>query len=86
MPVLDASLCSDNRIPHSHEILSEIDANGDRHHSTILDESSNDVHALGRLIEISSVGDTIYNSGSLIQTKPRQITKILLRVGYGSHR
>jgi hypothetical protein len=53
MLVLDASLCIGNRIPHSHEILSEIDANGDRHHSTIPDDLSNDVHALGRLIEIS---------------------------------
>jgi len=51
--VPDASSCIGNRRLRSHEILSEIDANDDKHHSTILDEPSNDVHAVGRLIEIS---------------------------------
>jgi len=45
--------CIGNRRLHSHEILSEIDANDDKRHSTILDEPSNDAGAAGRLIEIS---------------------------------
>ena len=69
--VPDASLCIGNRRPHSHGILSEIDANDDTHHSTILGERSNDVHAVGRLIEMPWLVDTIYNSGSLIETKPQ---------------
>jgi hypothetical protein len=45
-------LCIGNRKPRSHEILNEIDANDDTHHSTILGEPSNDVHAVARLIEM----------------------------------
>jgi hypothetical protein len=51
--VPDVSSCIGNRRLHSHEILSEICADDGKHHSMILDESSNDVHAVGRLIEIS---------------------------------
>ena len=64
-------MCIGNRRLHSHEILSEIDANDDTHHSTILDEPSDDVHAVGRLIEMPWLVDTVYNSGSLIETKPQ---------------
>jgi hypothetical protein len=60
-----------NRRLHSHEILSEIDANDDTHHSTILDEPSNDVHAVGRSIETPWLVGTVYNSGSLIETQPQ---------------
>jgi hypothetical protein len=52
MLVPDASSCIGNRRLHSHESLSEIDASDDKHHSTALDEPSNDAHAVGRLIEI----------------------------------
>jgi hypothetical protein len=51
--VPDASSCIGNRRPHSREILSGIDANDGKHHSTILDELSNDARGLDRLIEIS---------------------------------
>ncbi|MGA2628533.1 MAG: hypothetical protein ABSF63_15895 [Candidatus Bathyarchaeia archaeon] len=64
-------MCIGNRRLQSHEILSEIDANDDTHHSTILDEPSDDVHAVGRLIEMPWLVDTVYNSGSLIETKPQ---------------
>jgi len=50
--VPDVSSYIDNRRLHNHEILSGIDVNDDRHHSTILDERSNDADALGRSIEI----------------------------------
>jgi hypothetical protein len=53
MLVPDASSCIGNRRLHSHEILSEIGANDDKHHSTNLDELPNDGHAVGRLMEIS---------------------------------
>jgi len=68
--VPDASLCIGNRRLHSHEILSEIDADDDTHHSTILDGSSNDVDAVGRLIEMLWLVDRVCNSGSLIETQP----------------
>jgi len=69
--VPDASLCIGNRRLHSHEILREIGASDGTHHSTILDEPSNDVHAVGRLIEMPWLAHTVYNSGSLIETKPQ---------------
>ena len=37
----------------------------------ILDEQSNDVHAVGRSMEISCLVGTAYNSGSLSETKPQ---------------
>jgi hypothetical protein len=64
-------LCIGNRRLHSHEILSEIDANDDKHHNTILYEPSNDVHAVGRSIEMPWLVGTAYNGGSLIETKPQ---------------
>jgi hypothetical protein len=64
-------LCIGNRRLHSHEILSEIGANDDRHHNTILYEPSNDVHAVGRSIEMPWLVDRVYNGGSLIETKPQ---------------
>ena len=74
--VPDASSCIGNRRLHSDYVLSEIDANDDKHHSTIPDEPSNDVHAVGRLIEISQLVHTVYNSGSLTETKPQSKLKL----------
>ena len=66
--VQDASLCIGNHKLHNHEILSEIDANDDRRHNTILDEPSNDVHAVGRSIEMLCLVDRVYIGGSLIES------------------
>lgn len=64
-------MCSGSRRQHNHEILSEIDVDDGKHHSTILDGQSNDVHAVDCLIEMLGLVDRVYIDGSLTKTLPQ---------------
>jgi len=68
--VPDVSLCIGNRRRRSHGILSEIDADDDKHRNKDPDEPSNDVDAPAHSIEMPYSVDTMCNSGSLTETKP----------------